>query len=254
MSKKLWILAVICLLLCILCLVLHFSVLPVKAPPAAETPRTEAFKPQVKPEPTDAAEPEPEQVEPYVSPVDFAALQEVNPDIYAWLSITNSDVSHPLVQNKNDALYLDHNADGEYDIRGALFTESAYNAPQLDDPITVVYGHRMNSGEMFGTLQMTYSSLDSLREHSEIVLYTPEKELHYRVFAAVSYDNRHIPHNYGDGTARSMLSFLTSITAVRRLDTVIDEEVFAAADDKLLVLSTCLKGEAGRFIVAAKLV
>ena len=61
----------------------------------------------------------------------------------------------------------------------------------MDDPATVLYGHQMLAGTMFGKLQQVYSESNALTEHGDITVYLPEKELHYKVFAAVPYDNRH---------------------------------------------------------------
>ena len=116
--------------------------------------RTEPEEPPVPDAPVgNTAEPEPA----YVSPIDFASLQERCPDIYAWLEIPDTDISYPVAQNADDTWYLTRDIDGNYSSDGTLFTESAYNGTDLTDPATVIYGHRMNSGAMFGTLQKTYS-------------------------------------------------------------------------------------------------
>lgn len=209
---------------------------------------------EMKAPPAAAPEEVPEaEIEPYVSPIDFAALQEQTPDIYAWLDIPGTEVSFPVVQNEDDTYYLTHDIYGNNSASGAIFTESAYNSKSFDEPITAVYGHRMYSGEMFGALQILYSSQQALADYSQITVYLPEKELHYQVFAAVPYDNRHIPYNYGDGTARSMRSFLYSVSSVKSIDAYLDTDAFAASDDRIIVLSTCLYGDRNqRFLVVAK--
>ena len=60
----------------------------------------------------------------------------------------------------------------------------------------MAYGHQMHAGTMFGKLQETYSQENALEDYGEVIVYLPEKELHYQVFAAVPYDNRHILYNY----------------------------------------------------------
>ena len=159
------------------------------------------------------AEPEPA----YVSPIDFASLQERCPDIYAWLEIPDTDISYPVAQNADDTWYLTRDIDGNYSSDGTLFTESAYNGTDLTDPATVIYGHRMNSGAMFGTLQKTYSDPESFEAHREIVLYLPDQEIHATVFAAVPYDNRHILYNYDFDDQRMTRLFLNSVERGIRL-------------------------------------
>ena len=212
--------------------------------------RTEPEEPPVPDTPVEnTAEPEPA----YVSPIDFASLQERCPDIYAWLEIPDTDISYPVAQNADDTWYLTRDIDGNYSSDGTLFTESAYNGTDLTDPATVIYGHRMNSGAMFGTLQKTYSDPESFEAHREIVLYLPDQEIHATVFAAVPYDNRHILYNYNFENARMTRLFLNSVRLVRDLGANLDEDAFPQEGDRMVILSTCQKGNRQmRYLVLAK--
>lgn len=194
--------------------------------------------------------------EPYVSPIDFDALHAENPDIYAWLQITDTDVSYPVLQRAgDDSFYLDHNSKGAYSAAGALFTESAYNGTDLSDPATIIYGHRMNSGTLFGSLQPMYSARDTFEQYHEIVIYQPEQELHYEVFAAVPYDKRHILYTYDFDRDRMYRTFLDSVYAVRAIGANFAEGEPPEAGERLLILSTCLNGDrTRRYLVLARLV
>lgn len=229
-----------------------------------QQPKPPAIEPT--PSPTPAATPMPQPTaelsssqpeataEPYVSPIDFASLQAQNPDIYGWLRIPNTEFDFPLVQREgDDSFYLTHNSGGEEDSAGAIFTESAYNATDMEDPVTVAYGHQMHAGTMFGKLQATYSQENALEDYGEIVVYLPDKEYHYQVFAAVPYDNRHILYNYDFTDSRRYNAFLNSIFEVRELGAVRNREISVTPEDHLLVLSTCLTGnDHKRYLVLAK--
>nr|MCR5407248.1 hypothetical protein [Lachnospiraceae bacterium] len=55
--------------------------------------------------------------------VDIAALRTKNPDIYAWLYIPEAGIDEPVLQNSEDInYYVTHNADGQSDENGAVFT------------------------------------------------------------------------------------------------------------------------------------
>lgn len=85
---------------------------------------------------------------PYVSPIDFASLQEENPDIYAWLRIPGTEFDFPILQRAgDDDYYLTHDSDGNDNSMGAIFSESSYNDGKMDDPATVLYGHQMLAGQ-----------------------------------------------------------------------------------------------------------
>ena len=55
-------------------------------------------------------------------PIDFAALKEKNPDVYAWISIPGTAIDYPVLQRENDnTYYLDHTIDHEEKTDGAIF-------------------------------------------------------------------------------------------------------------------------------------
>lgn len=198
---------------------------------------------------------EEQQNEPYVSPVDFEALWEVNTDAYAWLYIPGTEISYPILQHpKDDSWYLKRNLQGKQDSNGTLFTEASYNGKDFSDPLTIVYGHHTKNGSLFGTLQEAYSSPERLAEHSEIVIYLPDSELHFEVFAAVPYDNRHILYNYDFSNKHTFRRFFNEILSIRALEAVFAEDASVQSDDQVLLLSTCLIGNRNkRFIVCGKL-
>lgn len=273
MNKRFWIFAGLCVLVGLVCAVLLLNpgwktlfskeekketTVPVSGVPLV-LPTTEAqteaavSEKETEGEPESLEVPETEAPVVYVSPIDFAVLQEKNPDIYAWISIEGTDISYPLVQSTDDSFYLDHDENRESNSEGTIYSESTYNGKTFDDSITALYGHHMKNGRMFGNLQATYS--EEFEKYRNIVIYTPEKKLHYRVFAAVPYDNRHIPFCYGNAGERGVIGFLQTLTSVKSLDAIVDEEELPSSEDKFLVLSTCLKGDrTRRYIVVAKLV
>lgn len=188
--------------------------------------------------------------------VDFAALTAENPEIYAWLDIPGTDISYPIVQHsgEDDHFYLTHNSDGDPSADGAIFTEGQYNTKTFDDVVTVVYGHRLESGGMFSDLQSIYSDGAQFEAHREILVYLPERTLRYQVFAAVPYDHRHILHNYDFTYPGMYQAFFESIGEIRALNAQLALEDFPAYDTRVLVLSTCLQGDSTeRYLVMAKL-
>lgn len=234
MKKKYLIGGILCAILCLLCLLL---LLPKKELTPAPPPATA------------------QETDEYTCPVDFAALQKKNPDIYGWLSIPGTQISYPVVQNaEDDTTYLHCNADGEIDDNGALFTESEFNGREFSDPVTAIYGHNMRSGAMFGRLQSSFTDqFDTLKE---LVIYTPERELHYRVFAAVRYSKTHILWAYDNFTQPEKLTeFVQSLAEAHAIGNSFDESCTVTGADKLLVLSTCYEGDnTHRFLVVGKLI
>ena len=259
MKKKLWLAAALLCLLLALCgvfLLLRGCGTPETgaAPEAMVTPARELLPtPSAKPSVTESAVTELPAATPYVSPIDFNALQAVNPDIYAWLRIEGTDIDYPLVQSaSDDSFYLDHDSDGVYNVNGALFSENEFNGTDMKDPVTIIYGHHMRDGAMFGTLQQDYSDESFFAEHRELLVYTPTETLRYTVFAAVPYSAEHILYYHDFGDENEYNAFFDEIFSIRALSAVLEESDRPEFGDRVLILSTCLIGDnTRRYLVMA---
>lgn len=207
--------------------------------------------PQVKetefPNPSEIVEDDPVEI-----PVNFQKLQQENPDIYAWITIPGTDVNYPVLQRYDASYYLNHTVDGQEGLPGSIYTESL-NSKDFTDPNTVIYGHNMRDGSMFGGLKQ-YMDASYLKEHSQIIIYTPEHKLTYQVFAAVTYDNRHIMQSFDFQDQQSYQRFLDSLREVRNMSSYVDDDIEVTTKDRILTLSTCNGNEQERFLVEAVLI
>lgn len=184
-------------------------------------------------------------------PVDFESLQKINNDIYAWIDVPGTNISYPIVQSSSDdAYYLTHDCDKNYSSNGALFTEKSYNSTDFEDPVTVIYGHDMISGKMFGQLQADYSNPEFLAENDEIIVYTPDRELHYTVFAATPYYSLHLLHYYPFDKSYVFNQFFDELFNYRGISSTYITDEKPVSGDKVIVLSTCMNtGSSKRFLV-----
>lgn len=237
MKRKTYvIIGVICSILCIACLAVAFW-------PQDDT---DSIQNMVQLSEVEASS------EAYCSPVDFATIQNENPDIYGWLYIPNTEISYPLLQREgDDSYYLDHESSGAWAEAGAIFTESSYNGKTFDDPVTLAYGHRMRSGAKFGRLQETFEDAESFLNHKEIIVYLPDRELHFQVFAAVPYTSNHIMSLYNFEKREDYEKFLKTVFDAQGN---FREGVSVTPDDQLMILSTCLRWDSSRrYLVLGKL-
>lgn len=122
--------------------------------------------------------------------IDFAALQKVNRDIWGWLEFPALEISYPLLQGEDNAYYLDHLYDGSAGSGGALFLDAAGD-PLLGDALTLLYGHNMTDGSMFGALTR-YLDSSFYDPDQRVFLYLPGEDSprQYQVvlFAQVAAD------------------------------------------------------------------
>jgi len=185
--------------------------------------------------------------------LDFTSLRNLNTDIYAWLEIPDTKVDYPVLQSKtDDSCYLTTAYDGSYYIGGSLFTESAYNSDDFNDPVTIIYGHTMRNGTLFGQLQSIYSNAASFVSNQDIKLYLPGEVRHYTVFAAVPYDSEHILYRYDFSNQYWYNNFFKNVMNIRTLGAQFDKEITPAFGDRVIILSTCLTEDSTkRFLVMA---
>ena len=183
---------------------------------------------------------------------DIAALQQINPEAYAWLEITGTDISFPILQSAEDeTFYLTHNIYGEEDDNGSIYTEY-YNNTDFADPNTVIYGR--NRDDMFGRLHQ-FQDRDFFDTHREIKIYTAGKTLTYKIFAAYTYDDRHLIATYDFWDQLVFSNYLEDVFAIRAMDAFIDDSVEVTSENKIITLSTGVTGQDDkRYLVQAVLV
>ncbi len=187
-------------------------------------------------------------------PVDFQELQKQNADIYAWIRIPDTPIDYPILQKiEEDDYYLNRTVDGKEGLPGSIMTEYSYNPTAFRDPVTVVYGHNMLNDSFFSHL-VDYQDPDFREAHKTIEIYTSDHIYTYQVFAAVTYDNRHILDTYDCDTKEGYQAFLNSLSELRYMPTWIEEPLTVTTDDRIIVLSTCNGNAEQRFLVGAVLV
>lgn len=213
--------------------------------PTPTTGETTSPMPEATAAPTEEAE-KPE------IPIDFASLQAENSEIYAWIQILDTAIDYPVVQRVgDDSYYLEHTIDGTEGLPGSIYTETQ-TSMDFSDYNTVIYGHKMKNGTMFGTLTQ-YADPEYMEAHPEIYIYTPDHIFTYEVFAAVTYDNRHILNSFDFSTTEGRQAYLDSIQSVRNFSTHIREDVQVGTEDHILTLSTCNGNDDQRFLLEAVL-
>ena len=194
----------------------------------------------------------PEIDEDDINPIDFKALTEKYPDAYAWIRIPGTNVDYPIVQREGDnSYYLNHTIDGRKRIEGAIFTEE-YNNKDFEDPNTLIYGHNMKNGSMFRTLHR-YKDRKFFEENPYIYIYQEGKVLKYRIFAAYTYDDRHIMMSFDFEDKNVFQIYLNSILTNKEISSNIDLMVPVTVEDKIITLSTCTSNQNQRYLVQAVL-
>ena len=188
-----------------------------------------------------------------VIPVKFEELQAVNPDVYAWITVPGTDIDYPILQHASDnTYYLMHNIDGSYGYPGCIYTENM-NSKDFTDNNTVIYGHNMKNGSMFAQLHK-FEDPDFFKENREVLIYLPDEVLHYTIFAAHIYDDRHLLYSFDFTDPEVYQKYLDSIFSIRDMSANIDKDITVTTDDQIITLVTCIGSQPNnRLLVQAVL-
>lgn len=188
-----------------------------------------------------------------VIPVKFEELQAVNPDVYAWITVPGTDIDYPILQHASDnSYYLMHNIDGSYGYPGCIYTENL-NSKDFTDNNTVIYGHNMKNGSMFAQLHK-YEDSDFFDANREVLIYLPDEVLHYTIFAAHIYDDRHLLYSFDFTDPEVYQKYLDSIFSIRDMSANIDKDITVTTDDQIITLVTCIGSQpSNRLLVQAVL-
>ena len=126
------------------------------------------------------------------------------------------------------------------------------NAGDFTDFNTVVYGHNMLDGRMFAQLHR-FRDKNFFDSHGQIIVYTPERQLTYQVFAAYRRDNLDIIANTDFSTKALIDEYIESVYAQTDL-AQFNPALEVTSSDRIITLSTCIGNPAYRFVVQGVLV
>ncbi|MBQ7505582.1 MAG: class B sortase [Ruminococcus sp.] len=189
------------------------------------------------------------------NPIDFKKLQKINPEIFGWIYIPDTNIDYPLLQsNERDDFYLHKDIYRNYKYAGSLYCEYC-NSTELDDRVTLIYGHNMIDGSMFANLHK-FRDASFFKKHTKFYIYAPGRRLTYQVVSAFEYDDRHIMNTFNFAEDKVFREYLATIQNPRSLsanvNTKLDHKL--TVKDKIVTLSTCLDSGDGRYLLQGVLV
>lgn len=177
--------------------------------------------------------------------VDFDALAKRNDDVVAWVRFDQPEIiSYAVVQSEDNSYYLDKTLDHNYSIFGTVFMDR-YNDPDFTNANTVLYGHNMKNGSMFGSLNR-YIKEDFYEDNPYFYIYTPDGYAHkYQIFATqeVASDSWHYKKYFS--TFADYVDYLEDLRVGAFYATAVEVKY----DSTIVTLSTCTSSDTQRLIV-----
>lgn len=178
--------------------------------------------------------------------VDFEALQEINEDIIGWIYVEGiEEINYPIVQGEDNETYLHTTYEGNYNFAGTLFIDYM-NHRDFKDCNTIIYGHNMKNGSMFGKLRKFVSDLEIYEKSKYFWILTPEGKYRYEIVSAYTTAVNSQTYTLFYKRDESFKEYLEYIRDCSELETSMRR---LAVWDKVVTLSTCTGNDATRFVV-----
>lgn len=167
-------------------------------------------------------------------------MLDINSDYKGWLTIYGTQISEPVVQGETNETYLRTNINGEHAEAGTLFLDETTDLTQ--DGNLIIYGHKMNDGTMFGTLDKFED--EEFFDNNGTVCWESEKgKEYYQIFALLVLPGYSTASDFIDLQAWN--NVLDEEQTADMLNTIADRasifrgESFNLEKDKYLFLVTC---------------
>lgn len=178
----------------------------------------------------------------------LAELQAINPDVLGWLTIDDTHIDYPVVIGETDMEYVNKDVYGDFALSGSIFMDSD-NARDLSDAYTLVYGHHMDNGAMFGDV-VEFVNTDYFESHQTGTLYLPDATYSIEIFACVqvdAFDSMIYDPLAQNGDVSELLNYVDEIAVQSRY-------IGVQPTDKVIGLSTCAEAETnGRVVIFGRL-
>ena len=178
--------------------------------------------------------------------VDVAGLKNRYPDVVGWILFEDGSISYPVVHSNSNDTYLYTTYNGVESIGGSIFVEAVHKS-DFSETHTLVYGHNMKNGSMFGKLHKYRQSKDYYENHKYFQIFRENEILRYEIFAYQQASIESFVYKEYFTSGKELGEKLLQNSMVKP-DVVIED------DDKIVTLSTCISSDDYRFVVSAVLV
>ena len=180
--------------------------------------------------------------------VDFDALKAINDDVVGWIYVEAvPDINYPIVHGKDNETYLHRTYEKNYNFAGTIFVDYE-NKGDFSDCNTIVYGHNMKNGSMFGKLKQMYES-EKYKDSKYLWICTPNGKYRYEIFsmqyASVNSDVYTLFSEHDD-------QFGAYVEKMAKQSKVNMKTKGLSKDEYVVTLSTCTSNESVRFVVQAR--
>ena len=181
--------------------------------------------------------------------IDWNGLKAQNQDVVGWIVMSPS-VNYPIVQGSDNNEYLHKNFNGDYEFAGCIFM-NCDNSSDFTDKNTILYGHNMRNGSMFGDLDYFYTE-SYATDNPYIYIYTPNGKFTYKITRDLITEDGSAVYTTGILKNDTFNQYLSDCLNVSSVNYIISPDL--SSNDFCLTLSTCVHASGSdRHVVQARL-
>ncbi len=157
--------------------------------------------------------------------------QKLEGNAVGWLTLDGTGIDLPIMQGADNFEYLNKNPYGEYSLAGSIFLD-ARNSSDFSDAYSLVYGHHMENGLMFGNLAL-YEEEKFFRENRTGSLIVEDREIPLLVAAVLKIPaTDEVIFSPADRTVPEVIRKIQEYALLDRMEETEEPQ-------KLLAFSTC---------------
>ena len=179
--------------------------------------------------------------------LNFDAIWEIGEAAVAWLYSPDTRINYVVAQGEDNDYFLHRLLSGGDAKEGTLFVDFR-NSPDFTDSNTIIYGHNMKSGSMFGSLHR-YEKQEYYEEHPVMYLYVPGNRYTLELLAGCYV-----------GVENPIFSALPpseeerdSILYQAYHNSTFVSGITAGKEDRLVTLSTCAGDDTLRYVIIGRI-
>jgi sortase B len=181
--------------------------------------------------------------------VNWEELRAINPEIVGWIYVDAEPViNYPICQAKDDEYYLHMTFRRDYLFAGSIF-EECMNASDFSDVNTIVYGHNMKNGSMFGMLKQLKNQ-EVYDSAPYFWILTPKGNYRYHIFAAFNTGAESDVYTLISAGGPESLEWEQKMQSRSE----VQNSVPLSENDHCVILSTCTSDSSMRCVIIGKCV
>lgn len=180
----------------------------------------------------------------------YEKLLSMNDDTVGWIKVNNTNINYPVIQAEDNDYYLRRGFDKKYSINGWIYMDYR-NDKNGNNVNTIIYGHNLRSGMMFGTLKNVLDSTWNSNPDNLIITFnTINKKMKWQIFSVYTIDvTNDFIYTYF-ASDEDYTNFLNKIKSRSIKDFGVEVDV----SNRILTLVTCANNGTKRLAVHAKLI